>query len=287
MDVDQRRIKPYRRDLGGSRYQTDYQGYKNYVDSQPRRSSKPRKCFLCKSTNHLKENCPKYKDKLRKKENVLQIKLNGKSLAHTYDVVFKFKEGLIMSAIIDTGSDLNIMDRATADKYQIPMQRLRYDKNVVGFNGSGLIRYEIIPLTMIMGQHTETIQFYIYDLPKGISIILVNPWLKKHCPTLEIDKGNIRFSSQYRKRNCCATAKDIIRRNSEEKKKEEEIRQSKVQLAQEIVNNYKNVLEKLNNSDIKKLVDSKNKLFIEKTCNKKAIMKKASVKKNKCLKRKE
>ena len=287
MDIDQRRIRPFRRDLGSSRYQNNYRSSQNYRESSPKRSNKPKKCFICKSTSHLKENCPKQQDKIRRREKILQIKLSEKSLAHTYNVVFKYKNGFIMSAILDTGSDLNIMDRATADKYQIPVQRIRHEKNVIGFNGNGTIRYETIPLTMVMGQHIETIQFYIYSLPKGISVILGNPWLKKHCPTIEFDKGNIRFSSQYCKRNCCATAEDIMRRTTEEKKKKDEIRRSKIQLAREIINNYNNVLDSLDNNDVKKLVDNKNKLCSKKSRNIKAIMKKALVKKEKCIKRKE
>ena len=116
---------------------------------------------------------------------------------------------------------------------------------------------------MVMRQHTETIQFYIYSLPKGISVILGNPWLKKHCPTIEFDKGNIRFSSQYCKRNCCATAEDIMRRTTEEKKKKDEIRLSKIRLAREIINNYNNVLDSLGNKDVKKLVDNKKNYIVK------------------------
>ena len=175
--------------------------------------------------------------------------------------------------------------------YGIPMQRLRYEKNVLGINGNGIIRYETIPLTMVMGQHSETINFYIYDLPEGIPIILGNPWLKKHCPTIEFDHGNIRFSSQYCKRNCCATAEEIARRVEEKRRKEEEERRNKIQLAKEIINykveNNKDNCIRLDNDDFKSSLEiKKNKAYIRKVCSKKAVMKKALVKKNKSLKRK-
>ena len=127
MDIDQRRIRPFRRDLGSSRYQNNYRSSQIYRDSSPKRLNKPKECFICKSTSHLKENCPKQQDKIRRREKVLQIKLSEKSLAHTYNVVFKYKNGFIMFAIIDTGSDLNIMDRATADKWvEVRVEPIQY-----------------------------------------------------------------------------------------------------------------------------------------------------------------
>jgi len=142
-------------------------------------------------------------------------------------------------------------------------------RQVEGLGGNGTLGYQTTPLIMIIGDHEESIEFYVTTLPTNIPIILGSQWLKKHDSKIGFKNQTIEFPSEYCKKNCCATRCQIeeqIKKNEEKKKREE--------TAQEIINNYKSCFVKLNNKNKEKRdkhvisLVNKDKCIKKKTCKK-------------------
>jgi len=244
MDVDGRKVRPLNRGLGNSNYRSLYQIPSNYKDESKNFSTtKTRKCFVCNRVGHIKKECPVYKDKLRNRPKVCTIMADRRRMLNMFKVILEINGGLILHALVDSGSDLEFIDWKTVKQFNIPVQKLFKDKYIEGLGGNGQINFQTIPMTMIINNHAETIQFYVTDLPSKVSLILGNHWLHKHDPILSFKGQTIEFTSEYCKKVCCATPEEIRIRLQEEEKEKQRINEEKHKLANEIKNNYKNKIE--------------------------------------------
>jgi len=270
MEVDGRRLRSFSRNLG--RYT---QNFRNYEDEEAtEKKTKVKKCFICKSTGHVKKDCPKFKEKLANRSKAFILKSDSKRMLNVFDIILKTDSGLKVKALVDSGSDLDFVDWEAAKRMRIPIQRLQKDKYVEGLGGNGTLGYQTTPLIMIIGDHEVSIQFYVTILPTNIPIILGSQWLKKHDPKIGFKDQTIEFPSEYCKKNCCATRCQIeeqIKKNEEKKKEEKKKRE---ETAQEIIDNYKSCLVKLNNRNKEKKdkhvisIVNKDKCIKKKTCEK-------------------
>ncbi|RXN07818.1 zinc finger BED domain-containing 1-like protein [Labeo rohita] len=89
--------------------------------------------------------------------------------------------------MIDSGAALNLTDRTTVEKYQIPIQPCTPPIKIKAINdtliGEG-ITHQTKTLTLKVGLlHQESITFYIVDFPKH-EAILGFPWLSIHDPDI-------------------------------------------------------------------------------------------------------
>ena len=57
------------------------------------------------------------------------------------------------------------------------------------------VTHETIPLQLHLGSHIETIKFLVTSIPRDV--ILGMPWLKRHNPSIDWNKGQLSFSSTY------------------------------------------------------------------------------------------
>ncbi len=99
-----------------------------------------------------------------------------------------------LKAFIDSGAAGNFMDLEVARHLRVPLTNLDDPLTINALDGrplgSGEVSLRTIPLYLRVGNHLETIQFYVIKSPE-FPLILGFPWLVLHNPQIDWPSSNI------------------------------------------------------------------------------------------------
>ena len=102
-------------------------------------------------------------------------------------------------ALVDSGASACFMDAAFAYSQKIPLVRLLKPIPVEAIDGrllsSGAVIEETTPLVLQIGEHRESLTFYLITSPRH-PIILGLSWLRMHNPIVDWCKLSITFNQQ-------------------------------------------------------------------------------------------
>uniref|UniRef100_A0A8C7WWZ3 Gypsy retrotransposon integrase-like protein 1 n=1 Tax=Oryzias sinensis TaxID=183150 RepID=A0A8C7WWZ3_9TELE len=146
------------------------------------------RCFFCGELGHLVPFCP-----MKNSARVSHIATEGRptrSLTHL-EVTHR---GVTTSltALIDSGADVSLMDWMLAEDLGLEPRPLHSPVRVCGLHGRGLfqITHATEPLQVSIQDHSEVMPFYLF---KGSSrnLVLGYPWLCQHGPQVDWSSGKI------------------------------------------------------------------------------------------------
>jgi len=105
-------------------------------------------------------------------------------------------EGVIVKALLDSGTTEMFMDRKIAAKYGFKLQKLERSvmvRNVDGTNNSaGAITHQV-EVNVYYKSHIERMRMDMCNLGK-IDIILGTPWLQVHNPEINWEIGEVKIT---------------------------------------------------------------------------------------------
>ena len=102
-----------------------------------------------------------------------------------------------LSAFIDSGADSSFMDLSFAQRIQVPLIELSTPISLEVAHGEavGLIRFRTVPLQLHIGDHIETISFFVTALAHDV--LLGFTWMEKHDPKIVWSKNLVTFDSSF------------------------------------------------------------------------------------------
>ncbi|KAI2646936.1 Retrotransposon-like protein 1 [Labeo rohita] len=138
-------------------------------------------CAYCASPDHHRAICPLPREMDRPGEEGEVSILMGHQRIET-------------TAFVDSGAAGNFIDQAYAAQLGIVTEVLSQPLNVTAIDGRPLsfspLTHRTKELTLIIGTHSENIQFYVTKIPSP-SIILGHPWLVTHDPLISWTSNRI------------------------------------------------------------------------------------------------
>ena len=183
------------------------------------RRRKEHLCFYCGSKNHQVNNCP-LKNKVNEDDNkpsssnafISNPGSKPKSRPRLSDdpslnaPVAEFNLQTLNSScnaklLIDSGSQLNLMDIHFAKENNIPFDSDSTFPAVSGVAGNQTIFGKTFPISLKYKNHLCKTEFYIVDLPSYCGILGID-WLVTHNPTINFTTKEITFNSNYCLSNC-------------------------------------------------------------------------------------
>ncbi|KAI2645252.1 Transposon Tf2-6 polyprotein [Labeo rohita] len=161
-------------------------------------------CYYCGGTGHRSLGCP-LKHQANPRVNIDHFAFpNNRSF--TLPIVLENDTlSLELTAMIDSGAALNIINRAVVEKHKIPVQPCTPPIKIKAIDdaliGKG-ITHQTKTLTLKVGLlHHESITFYVVDSPKH-EAILGFPWLSIHDPDISWYHGELTHWSTFCQENC-------------------------------------------------------------------------------------
>lgn len=112
------------------------------------------------------------------------------------------------SALIDSGAEQSFIDEALAQKLGIPVEPLPEVLQVAALNGAPLasITHRTTDLTLsLSGNHVEQISLFLFKAPHT-PLVLGYPWLKRHNPQIDWEKGRTTGWSPQCHEQCLRSA---------------------------------------------------------------------------------
>ncbi|XP_050959727.1 uncharacterized protein LOC127161112 [Labeo rohita] len=161
-------------------------------------------CFYCGEPGHRSTGCP-LKFKTSSKVNIQNLSiLQYKSL--TLPVTIRTDTlSLDLTAMIDSGAALNIINKDIIEKFNIPTQPCIPPIRIKAINDTLIdhgIHHQTKTVKLQVGLlHQENITLYVVDSPK-YEIILGFPWLSIHDPAISWNQGELTHWSHFCLRNC-------------------------------------------------------------------------------------
>ncbi|KAL0161331.1 hypothetical protein M9458_045056, partial [Cirrhinus mrigala] len=161
-------------------------------------------CFYCGEPGHRSIGCP-LKSKTSSKVNIQNLSiLQYKSL--TLPVTIRTDTlSLDLTAMIDSGAALNIINKDIVEKFNIPTQPCIPPIRIKAINDTLIdhgIHHQTKTVKLQVGLlHQENITLYVVDSPK-YEIILGFPWLSIHDPAISWNQGELTHWSHFCLRNC-------------------------------------------------------------------------------------
>jgi len=104
-------------------------------------------------------------------------------------------EGVMVKALLDSGTTGMFMDKRTAAKYRFRLQELERPitiRNVDGMNNSGGAIMHQVECNVFYKGHVGRIRIDICDLRKT-EVILGMPWLAAHNPEINWETGEVKM----------------------------------------------------------------------------------------------
>jgi len=105
-------------------------------------------------------------------------------------------EGIMVKALLDSGTTEMFMDKKIAAKHRFRLQKLERPvavRNVNGTNNSGgAITYQV-EVNVYYKSHIERIRMDVCDLGKT-DVILGMPWLQAHNPEINWETGEVKMT---------------------------------------------------------------------------------------------
>ncbi|KAL0173249.1 hypothetical protein M9458_033560, partial [Cirrhinus mrigala] len=161
-------------------------------------------CYYCGGVGHRSLRCPQ-KQQASSRVNIHHLSLLCNRTLTIPILLENDTLSLELTAMIDSGAALNIINRTIVEKYQIPTQTCTPPIKIKAINdtliGEG-ITHQTRTLTLKVGLlHQESITFYIVDSPKH-DAILGFPWLSTHDPDISWYHGELTRWSKFCHENC-------------------------------------------------------------------------------------
>ncbi|KAI2644715.1 Retrotransposon-derived protein PEG10 [Labeo rohita] len=161
-------------------------------------------CFYCGEPGHRSIGCP-LKFKTSSGVNIQNFSvLQYKSL--TLPVTIRTDTlSLDLTAMIDSGAALNLINKDIVKKYNIPTQPCIPPIQIKAINDTLIdhgIHYQTKTVKLQVGLlHQENITLYVVNSPK-YEVILGFPWLSIHDPAISWFQGELTHWSQFCMKNC-------------------------------------------------------------------------------------
>ena len=102
----------------------------------------------------------------------------------------------IIPALLDSGANATSIDKAVAEQMGLPLEALMNPIRVFNMDGSRNLAGDVTHAVNIMVDfrgHREELHAEVTNLGKN-SLILSYMWLKKHNPSIDWEKGSVRFN---------------------------------------------------------------------------------------------
>jgi hypothetical protein len=175
-------------------------------------------CLYCGSTDHQLDNCP-IKNRKRNNNNSTssnttyvtnpettkprpRLSDNPNVKTATFEFNISTSNASVKTKIlIDSGSQLNLMDIYFAKENNIPFEKQNVVPQVSGIGGNQTILGKTMPLSLTYDNHKCLAEFYIIDLP-SYCCILGSEWLCTHNPMINFSEKKLCFKSSYCTNNC-------------------------------------------------------------------------------------
>ncbi|KAL0170290.1 hypothetical protein M9458_034886, partial [Cirrhinus mrigala] len=161
-------------------------------------------CFYCGGPGHRSNGCS-LKSKNSSGVNIKNLSLlQYKSL--TLPVTIRTDTlSLDLTAMIDSGAALNLINQDIVKKYNIPTQPCIPPIQIKAINDTLIdhgIHHQTKTITLQIGLlHQESITLYVVDSPK-YEVILGFPWLSIHDPDISWFQGELTHWSRFCMENC-------------------------------------------------------------------------------------
>ncbi|KAI2647999.1 Transposon Tf2-9 polyprotein [Labeo rohita] len=161
-------------------------------------------CFYCGGPGHRSNGCS-LKSKNSSGVNIKDLtSLQYKSL--TLPVTIRTDTlNLDLTAMIDSGAALNLINKNIVQKYNIPTQPCIPPIQIKAINDTLIdhgIHHQTRTITLQIGLlHHEDITLYVVDSPR-YEVILGFPWLSIHDPDISWFQGELTHWSQFCMENC-------------------------------------------------------------------------------------
>jgi len=203
-------------------------------NEEKERRRKENLCAYCGSKNHQVNNCP-LKNKVNEDNNkpsssnafISNPEFKPKPRPRLSDdpslnapvVEFNLQtpnSSCNVKLLIDSGSQLNLMDIHFAKENNIPFDTNSTLPAVSGVAGNQTIFGKTFPITLKYKNHLCKTEFYIVDLPPYCGILGID-WLATHNPSINFTTKEIGFNSNYCLSNCLTLSNSFVA-NSKNKK---------------------------------------------------------------------
>ena len=130
-------------------------------------------------------------------ENIYTRRINqDRELLMDIGVASKSKEFQVISALLDSRANATFIDKAVAERMGLTLEALANPLRIFNVDGSRNSAGDIthaINITVDFLRHREELRAKVTNLGKH-SLILGYTWLKKHNPTIDWEKGTVKFN---------------------------------------------------------------------------------------------
>jgi len=185
-------------------------------NEEKERRRKENLCLYCGSSQHSLNNCPlKNKNKNNNKNKpssstyISNPEANPTPRPRISDSnlpIYEFTLNIENSnstakILLDTGSQINLMDIYYVKEYNIPYSTETTLPKVSGIGGKQNILGETLPISITYNNHKCKTQFYVVDLPSYCAILGFE-WISTHNPNIDFKNKTLNFNSNYCIENC-------------------------------------------------------------------------------------
>ncbi|KAK3506575.1 hypothetical protein QTP70_009901 [Hemibagrus guttatus] len=159
-------------------------------------------CFYCGETGHHNLECPLKTQGSINDNNWVSVDhlFRANASLTTMVKITTDNDSFDFTALIDSGSALNLIHQDLIKTFNIPIQPCNPPLKVNAINNKPIgdgIRHQTLPMQLQVGLfHRETITFYVIDSPRH-EIILGYPWLSVHDPVISWYQDEITHWSQF------------------------------------------------------------------------------------------
>ena len=110
-------------------------------------------------------------------------------------IASKSREFQVIPALLDSGANATFIDKAVIERLGLPLEALTNPIRVFNVdrsrNSAGDVTHAVNLMVDFLG-HREELRAEVTNLGKN-SLILGYTWLKKHNPSIDWEKGTVKF----------------------------------------------------------------------------------------------
>ena len=130
-------------------------------------------------------------------ENIYTQRINqDRELLMDVGIASKFREFQVIPALLDSGANTTFIDKAVAERLGLSLEALTNPICVFNVDGSRNLAGDVthaVNITVDFLGHREELHAEVTNLRKN-SLILGYTWLKKHNPSIDWEKGMVKFN---------------------------------------------------------------------------------------------